>query len=335
MNIYIDESGSFVSAKHEGAWNAVAALAAPETARKGIESAVGRVLASRTDLLRRELKLKDIDEQSYFTFLHQLGRLPVALFCVATDAGLNSQEIVIQHQKEQAAKLRFNIPKMRFEAGRQGLEKLANDVATLSPQLYVQLICQVELIHDALIGSVTYFVQRHPRCLREIRWRIDQKNADKPTFEKTFERITPAVLQTKSLERPFPMVREFDYSAMRQYEFAEGAFPTYLRDDYGIDTRGEGWNIGKMIRGNIEFVDSTVSTGVQAADLVVSGIRRCLRREFHDNNVAADLLGCLMVQAMEKRPPIALITLGTEANMHPDSGELVKRMAKRAKPMLL
>lgn len=335
MNIYIDESGSFVSAKHDGAWNAVAALAAPEAARKGIEIAVNRVRKFGPAIGLREVKLRDIDEQSYFTFLQQLGRLPVALFCVATDAGLNSQDIVIRHQKLQAEKLRFNIPKMHFEAGRQGIEKLAHDVATLSPQLYVQLICQVALIHDALIGSVTYFVQRHPKCLREIRWRIDQKNADKPTFEKTFERITPAVLQTMSLERPFPMVREFDYSAMRQYEFAEGAFPAYLKDDYGIDTQGQGWNIGKMVRGNIAFVDSTVSAGVQAVDLVVSGIRRCLRREFHDNKTAADLLGSLTVQAMEKRPPIRLITLGDDADMHPDSGELVRRMTKRAKPMLL
>ena len=335
MNIYVDESGSFVSAAHEEAWNAVAALAAPEGARKGLEIAVHRVRAFRSNAGRREIKLKDIDEPSYFEFLTQLARLPVALFCVATDAWLNTQEIVIRHQIGQAEKIRVNLPKMRFESGRRGLESLANDVAKLSPQLYVQLLCQVQLIHDALVGSVTYFVQRHPKCLREIRWRIDQKNPDKPTFEKTFERITPALLQTRSLEQPFPMIREFDYSAMAQYEFAEGSFPTYLRDDYGIDTKGEGWNVGKMVHGNIAFVDSTDSAGVQAVDLIVSGIRKCLRRKFDDNNTAADLLGSLMIQAIEKRPPIRLITLGNEVNMHPDSAALVKRMARRAKKMLL
>lgn len=285
--------------------------------------------------MRREIKLKDIDEPIYFDFLARLARLPVALFCVATDAWLNTVERVMQHQKEQTEKIRINLPKMRFESGKRGLEKLADDVAGLSPQLYVQLICQVELIHDVLVGSVTYFVQRHPKCLRQLRWRVDQKNADKPTFEKTFERITPSVLQTKSLERPFPMVRKFDYSAMSQYELAQGAYPTYLKDDYGINIRGEGWDVGKMVRGDIKFVDSKVSVGVQAADLIVSGIRRCLRRGFHDNQKAAILLGSLMVQAMEKQPPIRLITVGTDAEMHPDSAKLVRIMTHRAKPMLL
>lgn len=186
MNIYIDESGTFVSAKHTEAWNAVAALAAPETARRGIEFAVKGVRASRLNQIRKEIKLRELEENRYFDFLYQLGRLPVALFCVATDAGLNSFDVVIQHQKGQAENIRIQIPKMHFESGKKGMAYLANDVATLSPQLYTQLICQVELIYEVLLGSITYFVQRNPKFLREIRWRIDQKNSDKPTFEKTF-----------------------------------------------------------------------------------------------------------------------------------------------------
>ncbi len=37
MNIYIDESGSFVNASSVGAWNAVAALAVPEAAEEKID----------------------------------------------------------------------------------------------------------------------------------------------------------------------------------------------------------------------------------------------------------------------------------------------------------
>lgn len=131
------------------------------------------------------------------------------------------------------------------------------------------------------------------------------------------------------------MLREYDYSAMSQYEFTKDTFPTYLKDDYGIDTSGNGWNLGKMLGGNIEFVDSKNSTGVQAVDLIVSGIRRCLRREFNDNKTAADLLGNLMIQAMDKRQPLKLVTLGVETDMHPESAVLVNRMNKHAKPLLL
>ena len=37
VNIYIDESGSFVNASTVGAWNAVAALAVPEAAEEKID----------------------------------------------------------------------------------------------------------------------------------------------------------------------------------------------------------------------------------------------------------------------------------------------------------
>lgn len=335
MNIFIDESGSFVSANHAESWNAVAALVAPETARKEIESIVNRARSSRHNQILQEIKLREINEDQYFEFLYQLGRLPIALFCVATDAGLNSLDTVKQHQIQQAEKIRINIPKMRFESGKQGLGKLANDIAALPPQLYMQLICQVELIYETFIGSVTYFVQRHPKCLREIRWRIDQKNSDKTAFEAAFEKIAPAVLQSKSLERPFPMIRECDYSSMAHYEFTKETLPTYLKGDYGIETKDSAWNIGKILRDNMKFVDSKSSAGVQAADLIVSGIRRCLRREFSDNNTAADLLGSLMVQSMNRQPPIRLVSLGIEADMYPESGHLVNRMARRAKPMLI
>ena len=60
-----------------------------------------------------------------------------------------------------------------------------------------------------------------------------------------------------------------------------------------------------------------------------------MRREFYDNKTAADLLGNLMVQAMDKRQPLKLVTLGVETVMPPESAVLVNRMTKRAKPMLI
>lgn len=175
INVYIDESGSFVSASKPGSWNAVAAFAVPEIARKGLEAAVARIkmLMGRTG--SKEVKLNDVNESSYFSFLAQLRTLNGTLFCVATDAGFNTTETVAQHQKEQVGKIVHHIDKMIYNSGRQAVAFLASQVEKLSPQLYVQLFCQVSLMHDVVSRAITYYAQHNPATLSEFRWRIDCK----------------------------------------------------------------------------------------------------------------------------------------------------------------
>ena len=89
-------------------------------------------------------------------------------------------------------------------------------------QLYVQLICQVGLLDDVVRRAINFWVQRRPATLREFRWRVDQKNTTKTTFEAAFEKIAPALLQTRSIEDPAIRVRGFDYRHFSGYEFADG-----------------------------------------------------------------------------------------------------------------
>ncbi len=335
MNIFIDESGSFVSAPCEGSWNAVAAFALPEASRKGLEQAVSSLKVKPSRVGKPEIKLNDLNEPDYIAFLAKLGRLGGALFCIATDAGLNSLVSVADHQKNQVAKVLEHIDKMRFEGGRQGVALLAAQIEKLSPQLYVQLFCQLELMYEVVSRAITYYAQRNPGTLSEFRWRIDQKNTKRTNFEDAFEKISPTILQTMSLSKPLLMFREFDYSRMKQYEFAPGEAPTYLKDDYGIESLGNGGiNIQKLIRGNIKFMDSQESTGLQAADLIVSGIRKCLRKGFERNERVAAYLGNLMVQAIHNEPPFRMLSFGVDMPLDGETERLVKLMRKCAKPMI-
>ena len=191
------------------------------------------------------------------------------------------------------------------------------------------------LIFDVISRSVTYYVQRHPATLAEFRWRIDQKNSDKPTFEQAFERISPSLLQTMALSSPLLMVEGVDYSAMSQYEFPPGDAPTYLRDTYGISSGNDGgFNVRKILCGNLKFVDSKDVIGVQAADLIASGIRRCLRQNFSDNRRAATLLGGLMVQAVQNKPPLQLVSLSDSGALPQEAASLVRLMISAARPYL-
>jgi hypothetical protein len=335
MNIFIDESGSFVSASREGSWNEVAAFALPESARKGLEQSVSGLKATLCQIGKRELKINELDESEYIAFLAKLTQLDGALFCIATDAGLNTPVNVAEHQRGQVAKVLEHIDKMRFEGGRQGIALLAAQIEKLSPQLYVQLLCQVELMYEVVSRVITYYAQRNPGTLSEFRWRIDQKNIKRTDFEDTFEKLSPALLQTMSLSKPLLMVKEFNYSRMKQYEFAPGKAPTYLKDDYGIDLRKDGGlDIQKLIRGNIKFMDSQVSAGIQAVDLIVSGIRKCLRKGFENNERVATLLGRLMVQAIYNEPPFRMLSFGIDTPLDQETAHLVNLMRKNAKPML-
>jgi hypothetical protein len=334
MNIYIDESGSFVSAPAKGSWNVVAAVAAPESSRRQIKHAVKTLKLSAAVPGMDEVKLKHTGEKQYITFLNCLWKTQAILFATATDAGLNTPERLARHQAIQVAKIRENIPLMRFEGGRRGVELLANQLEVISPQLYAQLVCQVDLLHEVVGRSINYFAQRVPATLSEFRWRIDQKNTTKTTYEEAFEKIAPSLLQTRSLREPAARVEGFDYRHFSKYEFPHGKTPDYLETEYGINIE-HALNIGKLVRGNLKFEDSKKSIGIQVADLLASGLRRCLRGEFENNDIVSRSLGRLTLQNERGKFPVHLVSFAqSEDSADIIASNVVKAFAKESRNML-
>ena len=101
MNIFIDESGSFVKSKQEGAWNSVVAYVSPEPDMKKIQIVLKRLKRACQVKSSFEIKLKHVKEQDYFYFLKDLSSLSSVLFCTITDAGCNHLIDVVQHQDQQ------------------------------------------------------------------------------------------------------------------------------------------------------------------------------------------------------------------------------------------
>lgn len=308
MNIFVDESGSFVNTTKTDSWNCVAAYISPEVDTPKILEVLQELKRSANNTPHKEIKLKDVTEDSYLKFLGELNKLNGTLFSVATDSSLNSLPAIKFHQEKQVEAILKVKPSMKYDGGKLGVQLLADQLSSLSPQLYAQLHCQVNLIHDIVIRGILYYVQRHPESLGKFSWRVDQKNSQKPTFEETFEKILPALLQTKSLREPMIMLKGADYSAFSVYEYTKGESPTYLKEEYGIDLGDDpGVNLGKLLRDDIKFEDSEHCQGVQIVDLLASGIRRCLRNGFNRNSIIAKYLGGLMVQQKYNKPPINLI----------------------------
>lgn len=333
MNIYIDESGSFVNAPTVGKWNAVAALAVPEAGWKKFDALIRQLRKQNGTPIAKEVKLNDVAEDRYFQFLSELQKLNAIVFCTATDAGHNTYERVVEHQQFQIDAVLKHLDKMKYEGGRRGVELMASHLQKLNPQLYVQLICQIDLMYDVVCRSTTYFAQHNPSTLREFKWRVDIKSSPRSDFELAFEKLSPALLQSRSIAEPMLMVQGFNFSFMSQYEFPDGKPPEYLKENHDIEVKSA-FDIQKLIRGNMRFMDSKESTGIQAADLIVSGIRRCLRGEFTNNELAAIYLGRLMLQAVHNSPSVNLVAFGTEASLPIETDHVVKLMTANSRRMI-
>jgi hypothetical protein len=333
MNIFVDESGTFPSTSTANSWSVVAAYVSPEGDRKKLESLV-RSLHWRSALVAPELKLGDLDEAAYFSFLRTLGSFSGIAFAAATDMSMNSKEIVAYHRDVQADKVVANREMMVHESMRVSLTELSDAIRELPVNLYAQLVFQIKLFHEVATRATLYFVQRIPQTLREFRWRVDQKDVVRTSYEKAFRKMLPAILQSMSIEKPFLMLEGANYSHMSQYQFLPGEQPRYLSEVYGLPI-ADGLNLGKMVGGNFQFCDSKEVIGIQVADLLASGFRRLLKGEFVDNDTAARLLGQTTLQAAKGSFPLNLVTMGQEQLVMPELSHRLKLLRQYSRAMLV
>lgn len=331
MYIFVDESGTFTNSKKLDAWCVVSAYVAPEHKRRSINDLINRIRTIGNH--GAETKLKNLSEDQYVWFLEELRCLGGLAFAVAVDVGLHRPDAVVRHQDGQANKIVEHREKMKHESARQDIDDLAAEIRSLPSQLYTQLICQVELFHKVLTRAPLYFVQRHPPTLGYFRWRLDQKAKVPTAYEKAFQKILPAILQSKSFSDPMIMLEGADYSHFSRFDYPSGEKPTYLKEQYGIDVE-EGSNIGKIVLTDFKLADSATTPGLQIADLLASGIRRLFRGGFKSEEKIAVLIGSNMVQQMQREYPIKLVSLDKTAAVSKHSAHLIHLMSSSTRPML-
>jgi hypothetical protein len=309
MHIYIDESGTFIPGSPAGSWCVVAAYVVPERSRRKAEAVLSKAKVAIGGVATREYKLKDFSEKHYANFLSDLGRLEGILYCTATDASAQTVADVKHHLARQVEGITKHKSKLIHEVVRSGVQNLADRFAKLSPQLYLQLTAQFDLVFRVIGSTSLYFAQRLPSALGNFRWRTDEKNEGVSVFENSFRDFAAPMNQAKSIDDPQIALIGADYSHFEKFRLKNG-IPTYFKDVYGLELES-GFDVGKVMRDDFAFVDSKSSPGVQIVDLLSSGIRRCLRGEFTDNDGIATALGRLMVQWRKGEFPIHLFSLGT------------------------
>jgi len=324
MRIFIDESGSFVPTTNAGSWCVVAAYVAPEDILKRVDSALHNLKLACGKADSDEVKLNDVNEPNYIAFLQQLSGLAGTLYCSASEMSSATIEDIERHRDQQARRIVAHIHTMKYEEGKESYTKASAQVGKLSAQLYLQLVCQIEVLHQVIDRAVLYYVQRRPQTLRQFVWSIDQKNSSKTEYEDAFEKVAPGALQAMSIERPSIALKGGDYSAMRKFAFDKDSAPHHLNETYklGVEVVGS-LNISKILKNNMQFVNSATSTGVQVADLLVSGIRRALRGQFKNQVAVARLLGRLMVQNVRREQVPRMISLASGGFVNGPAKEVV------------
>lgn len=335
LNIYIDESGSFAHAKHHNSWNLTSAFVVPTINKRDCSQALKQLKIDNGFKHSDEIKLKDVSESSYLNFLNALSKTSCTLYSVATDAGTQSVEDIEAQRDKQANKIEEHKDKMQYPKMAKILEDQANQIRKLSPQLYLQLLCQTALMSDVVRKSILFYVQRLPKQLNAFRWRIDEKTAGKSDFEQSFRALAPPFLQSESLRKPDIHITDFDYSAMEQFLYTKDTKPTYLKEQYGIETSPDGGlDIRKLIWDDFKFVDSQNEEGVQIIDLIVSGLRRTLRGGFENDKAISEALGGLMVENIDNSFPMHFISTSQETcSVSSNAGKASIVFKKNQKPI--
>lgn len=336
MEIFIDESGSFVCSDNPDSWSVVAAYVLPGNQKSAMNRLLSQLKVKSGKTYADEIKLKHVKEKNLKWFLSELSKLNGTLFFVAVDASKLSEDIIQSHKEAQATKVNEHKDKMKHENMKTALDELSEDIRGLPSQLYLQLICQTILIHDIVQRAILYYVQFKPSMLSRFRWRIDQKNTTKITYEESFEKICPPILQSISLSEPSIALKEANYDFMKNFIYQAGEEPGYLKETYGIDIQEEGsMKIGKILRDDLRFEDSKACVGIQVADLLASSCRRAFRDGFDDNSGISRLIGSLMVSNKKGEYSMKLVSLVEGYVSNKATGSAIQSMTENAKSLVV
>ncbi|OSJ08862.1 hypothetical protein BST63_27335 [Bradyrhizobium canariense] len=284
MHFFIDEGGTFTAT---AGWSAVCSLALPHKevgpARREIDF-ISRKWPRRDG----ELKGGSLSADHLKALVEVLFRHDAILHVCAIDMAQENPDDIERHKAGQCEGItNYLAPSHHpnFVAEVQGLRKALERIPA---QLYVQCVLMSELIETAIEENLMYFAQRRPRELGRFEWTIDAKDPVRISPQEAWWRDTLGPLQeSKTRDKPMRFVRDpaFDY----RYFNKNFMFEKELWHPDKPRELIQGYDVRKVISGQISFVDSRSETLIQAVDILTSFMRRWLANEISDDDVTRSL----------------------------------------------
>jgi len=303
VQIYIDESGTFVPPRRPYRISAVGALVVPDRDADALFHAFEE-LAAPWRQGGQEVKGSALSETQIAGVIELVGRYEALFDVRGIDMGLHDAERIATFQDRQARAVTAQIT---AEHGpdwqRWGAETEAR-MRGLSPQLFVQCMVTIYLVLDLLQAATIYYAQRMPEELGSFRWFVDPKASTRTELERLWTDVIMPMAQTQSTVEPFGTMERCDYSHFARYYVAPEALPTELAEQMRDKPHDGGIQL-KEIMADLTFPNSATTTGLQIVDILLSSFCRGLNETLGERGWS--MLGRLMTTTKDDRSRLVFL----------------------------
>jgi hypothetical protein len=307
MQIYLDESGSFVPPRQPNRVSAVGALVVPD--RQGIDLfAKFEALTTRWATNGEEVKGSTLSEIQIAGVIELVGQYDCLFDVRGIDMGLHDVARIGTFQDRQASAVTAEITASHHHSWREWAAATEGRMRSLSPQLFTQAMLTIYLVLDLLQTATIYYVQRRPEELGQFRWRVDPKD---PTHRTELEMLWTDVIlpmgQTQSIKEPFATIPGCDYSYFGRFYVDRDDMPADLARHAGERRRRDGGIDVEKILQDLTFPDSRTESGLQITDILLSAFCRALNGTLGERGWT--MLGRLMTTTQDSRSRLVFLRL--------------------------
>ncbi|MEQ1763513.1 MAG: DUF3800 domain-containing protein [Pyrinomonadaceae bacterium] len=279
MNIFIDESGSFLPLQgQKPKVSCVAALVIPSNDVENISAEFTRI-RSTWPLAGEEVKGSTLDEKQISEVIGLLRSYDVLLEIVAIDAGSHTDDDVRNHQASFSTRMVENLTSEHLPEVTEDIYARRDYMASMSRQLYVQSMLTIQLVSNVVHMSTRYYSLRRPEELSSFAWIVDAKDVNVTAAEEWWSLMMLPVMEAQSLENPLLTIKEGDYSHFSRFESILDELPERwkdLRRPGQIPRRVT--DIKKVMQENFTFSSSEDSLGIQLVDIAASAFSRAMNQ---------------------------------------------------------
>ena len=271
MHIFVDESGNFVTRNDGSAVAAVGALVVTENQTAEFE----RRYAQLRPLLPKqngEVKGRLLGESDVARVVDVARRSGLIYEVDVLDLPADSAADIEAHRAAQCEGLTRKLTPEHHPNAVASIYALRRTLEAMPVQLYAQCTTMFDLLWRTLKHATIYYSQREPPSLARFRWVVDAKGSSGLTpAEEWWSVAVRPMLQSRSIDEPFPQIEGGDYSHLAA---VEGPMPEYLVKELPRLKDATGLRIDSAFT-EIEFRPEPLP-GLEVVDVVTNAVRRAL-----------------------------------------------------------
>ena len=161
-----------------------------------------------------------------------------------------------------------NFEALKYPDMKAHVMSVAKTILRMSDSAYAQLAVTIDLIEVSLGECLVHHALYDPSELGDLHWTLDAKRNEALESREFVETVVCGSLQSRSLQRPITQVKEGNYEAMKAAIGSHPECPPHLsRGATGGQEPWDYFDIGQLFKRHLVFEDSSLSIGLQLADI--------------------------------------------------------------------